>query len=156
MNAIAATKREANGGTGDAAEAAALGRLVSPGVLLRAESSVVLAPTGGADAWHGGSWWVFAVLLLAPDASILGYLAGNRVGATAYNLVHAFMLPGVLLALGAMGSSLAFDLGLIWGAHIAMDRVFGYGLKGPGGFKETHLRLTGNGGSSSVDLRASA
>jgi hypothetical protein len=156
MNAIAATKREVNGGTGDAAEGSALGRLVSPGVLLRAESVVLLATTVGAYAWHGGSWWLFAVLLLAPDASILGYLAGNRVGATAYNLVHAFLLPGILLALGAMGSSLALDLGLVWGAHIAMDRVFGYGLKGPDGFKQTHLRRTGNGGSSSVDLRASA
>jgi hypothetical protein len=28
---------------------------------------------------------------------------------------------------------------LIWGAHIALDRVLGYGLKYPDGSKETHL-----------------
>lgn len=31
----------------------------------------------------GGPWWLFAVLFLAPDLSMLGYLAGPRVGASA-------------------------------------------------------------------------
>ena len=46
----------------------------------------------------GGSWWLFAVLILAPDLSMLGYLAGPRVGAVAYNALHILSCP-LLLAL---------------------------------------------------------
>ncbi len=31
---------------------------------------------------------LFVVLILAPDLSMLGYLAGSRVGAAVYNVVH--------------------------------------------------------------------
>jgi Domain of unknown function (DUF4260) len=31
------------------------------------------------------------------------------------------------------------QVGLIWLAHIGIDRVLGYGLKYPTGFKDTHL-----------------
>ena len=31
------------------------------------------------------------------------------------------------------------QIALIWGAHIGIDRLFGYGLKYPTGFKDTHL-----------------
>jgi hypothetical protein len=30
--------------------------------------------------------------------------------------------------------------GLIWIVHIGMDRMLGFGLKYPTGFKETHLQ----------------
>lgn len=108
-------------------------------MLLRAESLVLLATAMAAYAWHDSSWWLFGLLFFAPDLSFLGYLAGPHVGAVVYNLAHAFILPGILLAFGATGSDLAIDLALIWGAHIAMDRAVGYGLKYPEGFKETHL-----------------
>jgi len=36
-------------------------------------------------AMSGVSWWLFALLILAPDLSMLGYLAGPRAGAIAYN-----------------------------------------------------------------------
>ena len=120
-----------------------LDRISSPGVLLRAESLVLLAAAVGVYAWHDGPWVLFVVLFLAPDLSFLGYLAGPRTGAFVYNLAHAFVLPGILLAVGAGGEHLAIDLALIWGAHIAFDRVIGYGLKYRESFKETHLqRLT--------------
>ena len=32
-----------------------------------------------------GSWWVYAILFLAPDLSFAGYLAGPRAGAVIYN-----------------------------------------------------------------------
>ena len=113
--------------------------LISPRLLLRVESLVLFATAVGVYAWHDGSWWLFAVLFLAPDLSFLAYLAGPRLGAAGYNLVHAFVLPGILLAASAFGSDLALDLALIWGAHIGFDRLLGYGLKYPEGFKETHL-----------------
>ena len=55
------------------------------------------------------SWWWFAVLLLAPDLFMLGYLAGPRAGAIGYNLGHTLVWPALLLAWGlpptARGSS---------------------------------------------------
>jgi len=82
--------------------------------------------------------------LLAPDLSILGYLAGPRVGAVTYNLVHNWALP-VGFAL------LAIVIGELWpllaatalAAHVGWGRALGYGLKLPTGFKETHLGRIG-------------
>src|SRR5439155_2387117 len=49
----------------------------------------------------GASWWLFAVLLLAPDLSFLAYLAGPRLGAAGYNALHATIGP-LLPALASM------------------------------------------------------
>jgi len=90
------------------------------------------------------SWWLFALLILAPDLSMLGYLAGPRVGAIAYNALHILIVPLVLALAGyALGSSMATAIGLIWIAHIAIDRALGYGLKLPSGFQDTHLGRIG-------------
>jgi hypothetical protein len=32
------------------------------------------------------------------------------------------------------------QLGLIWLAHVGADRLLGYGLKYPTGFRDTHLQ----------------
>lgn len=120
-------------------KANALG-LLSPRVLLHLEGGVVLLASLVLYALHGGNWWLFALLLLTPDLSALGYLAGNRLGARCYNLVHTYILPGALAAYGLLASKeLAFLLALIWFAHIGMDRVLGYGLKYTTEFKDTHL-----------------
>jgi Domain of unknown function (DUF4260) len=77
-----------------------------------------------------GPWWLLLVLALAPDLSMVGYAAGPRVGAAAYDAAHTTVLP---LALGLVGvlaeSDLAVQLALIWLAHIGADRALGYGLK---------------------------
>jgi len=91
---------------------------------------------------HGDhSWLLFALLILAPDLSMLGYLAGTRAGALAYDLVHTSAWP---VALGAVGvltdNDSAVAVALIWLAHIGVDRALGYGLKYPTGFKDTHLQ----------------
>lgn len=120
-----------------------LDRLTAPSLLLRVESLTLLAVAIGTYAWHDGSWWLFAVLFLAPDLSFLGYLAGPGIGAATYNVAHAYIVPGGLLAVSTTGSAIAFDLALIWGAHIALDRTLGYGLKYPEGFGKTHLGEVG-------------
>ena len=91
---------------------------------------------------HLGFGWVALIALaLAPDLSMLGYLAGNRIGALTYDVAHAYVGPLLLATLGALASAdLAIQLGLIWGAHIGADRALGYGLKYPTGFKQTHLQ----------------
>ena len=109
--------------------------------LLRAEGLAVLAAALVLyfDADFG--WVPLLVLALAPDLSMLGYLAGPRVGAAAYDAVHAYVLP-IALGLGGLlaDADLAVQLALIWLAHIGADRVIGYGLKYPTGFRDTHLQ----------------
>jgi hypothetical protein len=114
---------------------------ISPNLLLRIEGAVLLAMSVLFYSRHGGGWLIFGLLLLAPDLSMLGYLAGNRVGAVAYNLFHTYAPPAALALYGLLGGQdLALSLALIWLAHIGMDRLVGYGLKYPGNFKDTHLQ----------------
>ena len=91
--------------------------------------------------WQQGfSWWLFAALILVPDLSMLGYLAGLRIGAICYNIVHATPLPWALLIFAYVtNNTLALTIALIWFAHIGIDRALGYGLKYATGFKDTHL-----------------
>ena len=92
-----------------------------------------------ADGDH--SWWPFALLILAPDLSFLGYAAGPRLGAAAYNLLHNLVLPIALGTSGAVSDSeTAVAVALIWLTHIGVDRLLGYGLKYPTAFKDTHLQ----------------
>jgi hypothetical protein len=91
-------------------------------------------------AEHGSSWWWY-VLVLVPDISALGYVAGPRRGAIVYNLAHTYAGPAALGALGTISdSSVTVALALVWVAHIGMDRALGYGLKYPGSSKDTHLQ----------------
>ena len=111
-----------------------------PAILLRLEGAALLVATVLLYREHDAPWLLFAVLLFAPDLSMLGYLAGTRIGAIAYNVVHTTVLPIALGVTGVLaGSDLAISLGLIWLAHIGLDRTIGYGLKYPEGFKDTHL-----------------
>ena len=89
----------------------------------------------------GFGWLLLVVLILAPDLSALGYLGGARLGSLAYDLVHTYVGPVTLGVVGVVGSyELAVQLALIWLAHIGVDRLLGYGLKYPTGFKDTHLQ----------------
>ena len=92
----------------------------------------------------GFSWVLFAVLILVPDLSMIGYLAGPRISAICYNIVHATPLPWVLLlAAHLSGNTVMLSIALIWFAHIGIDRALGYGLKYVSSFKDTHLGRIG-------------
>jgi len=112
--------------------------------LLRLEGLALAVACMVFYSYFEGSWWMFAILLLAPDLSFLGYLGGPRTGAAAYNIAHAAILP-MLLGIVAMitSSALAMHLSLIWCAHIGFDRALGYGLKYDAGFSFTHLGRIG-------------
>lgn len=115
-----------------------------PRLLLRIEGLALAAAAVYAYHRIGGNWWLFAGLILVPDASFLGYLINARVGAIAYNVFHVTLGPLVLAALGVLLPS--FDLlaiALIWAAHVGLDRAFGYGLKYGAGFGFTHLGRIG-------------
>jgi hypothetical protein len=86
------------------------------------------------------SWWLYPILFLSPDISMVFYSAGNRVGAMGYNLFHhkaVAILVGVIGLL--MGNHYIIFAGLILFAHSSFDRMMGYGLKYFEGFKHTHL-----------------
>lgn len=87
-----------------------------------------------------GPLWLLALLALAPDLSMLGYLGGPRVGSLVYNVGHTYALP---LALGGVGvwADLrpALLIAAVWAGHIGADRLLGYGLKFASGFGDTHL-----------------
>ena len=112
--------------------------------LLRAEGFSLLVTALALYAHIGGDWRMFEFLFLAPDLSFAGYLAGPRVGAIAYNVMHAMIAPLLLAAAGiALSSAIALNLALIWLAHIGFDRALGYGLKHAKGFGFTHLGRIG-------------
>lgn len=120
--------------------------------ILRLEGAAVFVVAILAYRQFGLGWGTFALLFLAPDLSFLGYLAGPRVGAAVYNAAHAYVGPIVLLVANEVirgpVPTWVIGVGLIWAAHIGMDRMLGYGLKYAGGFGATHLGTIGRGRAS--------
>jgi len=90
------------------------------------------------------AWWWFPLLLLAPDLSMLGYLAGPAAGAWTYNVVHHKAVAIVVYVAGAWLAAPVLQLaGVIMLGHSSLDRVFGYGLKYADAFSHTHLGRIG-------------
>src|SRR3954451_7512688 len=111
---------------------------------LRLEGAAAFAAGLGVFGMTGGNWLFVIPLLLVPDVSALGYVAGPRVGAFTYNLAHTWV-PGILvLGLGVWTGLTAVELAAaILLAHVGMDRALGYGLKLPTSFQDTHLGRIG-------------
>ena len=111
-----------------------------PAVLLRLEGAAVFGASIALYLHADYSVLALVLLFLAPDLSLLGYLGGPRVGAASYNALHTEIWPVVLAAVGVLADvSVLTQLGLIWLAHIGIDRLIGFGLKYPTELKDTHL-----------------
>jgi hypothetical protein len=124
--------------------------------ILRAEEAAK-ALVLGFVLWAGWAGWgpVVAGLVL-PEAALLFYALGPVAGARAYNVTHSYVFPIALFALSAPVARLfppaylvATPMGLAAVAaalNIAVNRALGFGLKGPGGVRDTHLgRIGGTG-----------
>ena len=132
----------------------------APRLWLRLEGAAVLVAATLVYAQIGRGWLLYALLFFVPDVSFAAYALGPRIGAHLYNLLHSYTVPLLVLAvngtLRAGGSGVHLDVHLpgvgshdvsflmlagpaIWLAHIGFDRMLGYGLKYPSGFKDTHL-----------------
>jgi hypothetical protein len=115
-----------------------------PRLLLRLEGAALGSIAIVLYARQDASWWLFAGLILAPDLSFLGYLAGPRAGAIVYNAAHTLVVPIALALAGLfLPASILVAIALIWIAHIGVDRALGYGLKYARGFGFTHLGRIG-------------
>jgi len=116
-------------------------RLSMPNAILRAEGAALFVAAVACYVYLHASGWLFAALILAPDLSALGYLAGPRVGSVIYNTIHTLILPMAVLALALLThSDPALAVSLIWLAHIGIDRALGFGIKYPTVFPDTHLQ----------------
>ena len=113
-------------------------------ILLRLEGLTLVAAMTLLYAVWGGSWWVYAILFLAPDLSFAAYLADPKTGAIVYNAAHSYMAPVAMMTSSfALASPLWLSIAMIWMAHIGVDRALGYGLKYSAGFAFTHLGRIG-------------
>lgn len=113
-------------------------------ILRRAEYAAVFLIVLWLYAQSGASWWLFAALFLVPDLTMAGYAFGNRTGALVYNAGHSFLGVAALgLIMHLSGQDWLWPYVLIWAAHIAFDRILGYGLKYASAFQNTHLGRIG-------------
>lgn len=77
-----------------------------------------------------GTWWLYFLLALAPDFSMLGYAFGAKVGTATYNVFHTYTITIIVLLVGLIfHMHLVLEIGLIWAGHIGVDRGVGYNLK---------------------------
>jgi hypothetical protein len=115
-----------------------------PRLLLRLEGAALVLVAVLAYARLGAPWWLFVVAVIAPDLSMVGYLAGTRIGSIVYNAFHVTLGPLVLALAGFLLPQ--FDMlavALAWLCHIGVDRAFGFGLKYKVGFAFSHLGRVG-------------
>jgi hypothetical protein len=112
-----------------------------PGIVLRTEGAAALVLAVLLYRNSGAGWGMFALFFLWPDLMMVGYFASPRIGAPLYNLAHTYVFPLALAAVSSLRHlHFAYWFSLIWLAHIGFDRLFGYGLKYPTFFKDTHLQ----------------
>jgi hypothetical protein len=115
--------------------------LTHPTIVLRVDGLAVAAIAVLLYHELGASWWIFALGFLAPDLAFFAYLAGPRAGAAVYNAIHTYVGSVAAFGIGlAVESSPLMMAGLIWTAHIGLDRAAGFGLKYPDAFRRTHLQ----------------
>lgn len=120
--------------------------------LIRQEEAAQFAGCLLALYFLAAPWWCFLLLLLGPDISMLGYVAGNKTGAFLYNLFHHKAIAVLLLLSGLITENWTLEIsGLIILGHSAMDRMFGYGLKYFSGFADTHLGRIGKNYSYEIN-----
>jgi hypothetical protein len=118
---------------------------VDPRTYLRTEGAAVfVAATAVFFLVLETPWWLYLLLVLAPDLSMIGYLSGPARGTLASNLVHSYVGPLALAVVGLVGGTpLSLPVAVVWPAHIGADRTFGYGLKHDTGSHDTHLGRVG-------------
>jgi len=111
-----------------------------PTNFLRLESLLVGAVALVLFSSLGGEWSTYFLWLAVPDLAMVGYALGPRRGAVAYNMSHNYAVPAALALWGVVFADRRWVfVALLWTAHVAIDRLMGFGLKYPTRFTDTHL-----------------
>jgi hypothetical protein len=82
------------------------------GNLIRLENAFVFITAVIIYFMFGFSLWLFLILLLVPDISMLGYLYNNKIGSYIYNIGHSYIIP-ILITLLYLAMGVNFLFGLI-------------------------------------------
>ena len=93
----------------------------------------------------GYSWWLYVLLILTPDLSMVGYLINPKIGGITYNVFHHKGIAIILYLIGTFNYNYVFIIaGIIIFGHASIDRFLGFGLKYLDSFNHTHLGMIGN------------
>ena len=112
-----------------------------PRVFIFIENLIIFLFAGYMFHVFGSSWLLFAALFMVPDLSMAGYLINPKIGAYLYNAVHNYALAAGMLILAAVFHwDILAQIAFILTAHVALDRMFGFGLKYQTHFKDTHIQ----------------
>lgn len=112
--------------------------------ILKLEEAMMLALSLLLFQHENFSWTWFAILFLAPDLGLLGYLVNSKTGAAMYNIAHHKGLAVFIYLAGIYFSIPQFQFaGILLFAHSSFDRMLGYGLKYSDSFHNTHLGTIG-------------
>ena len=137
MNALLRSATPSGDGAGRPEDPSVTGK---PLLWLRAEGLTLFATALLLYPATHQPWWLVPAVILLPDLFMVGYIGGNRLGAAVYNVGHSYPLPALMSLAGLAGHHpLVLALGLLWLAHIDMDRLADFGLKYDSGFQRTHL-----------------
>jgi Domain of unknown function (DUF4260) len=113
----------------------------TPRLLLRLEGIVLAAAALAVYLHLDYSVVALLALLIAVDLSLVGFLAGSKVGTLTYNFAHTTAFPLIPGGVGVLtDDALMVQIGLAWLAHIGIDRALGFGLKYSTAFSDTHLQ----------------
>lgn len=111
---------------------------------LKLEEAMMLALSLFLFQQENFSWTWFAILFLAPDLGMLGYLINSQTGAVTYNLTHHKGIAVIIYLAGIYFTSPQLQFaGIFLFAHSSFDRILGYGLKYCDSFYHTHLGMIG-------------
>ena len=117
--------------------------LSMPSILLRLEGlAVFMFAVYMFFAQFRGEPLSFLTLFLFPDISALAYIVNKEIGSVVYNLAHFYVAPLLFMfvSMAIYQDVLFLQLSMIWFAHIGIDRLIGFGLKYPTGFRDTHFQ----------------
>ena len=93
---------------------------------------------------NGGTTWLALVFVLVPDVALIyGAAPGLERGqlhpraVRFYNVLHSFVIPACLMVAGIWLPPVVLAGGLMWAAHIALDRGLGFGPRSHEGFQRS-------------------
>lgn len=91
-----------------------------------------------------GLWWVWFLVLVVFEISVVVYLVGLWIGVFVYNLMYFYVVLFLLMIFGVgFGVMLLIVVGGLWLVYIGILCVMGFGLKYLSGYCDIYLGCIG-------------